>query len=452
MAALTMLAWSALFASTYRYSFYWDDWHYIRSYSSAELLSTFHGPNDPDRIETPALRPVATLLFCLQGTVLGEHMVLQRAAMALLMASLLAAAGLLLREMGLSYQHIALVFALFASSRVFASLVLWLTNGQLILSYVFMCLTALFYLRWVASGDRRYLLATLICTAVAVFAREEPYSLPIVLPLLWLLVSPPWSTWRRAAAGTLVCASILVVHVILRKAFVPAAPAVLITADSAEALMTAIKSAWMPGGYGVTGVADSTLNTLWRIFVAVLLLTFVAIGSMRSRMRFAAVCMLGVILCAPALAVPRAFGIATPSLAFFTAISLAVFEIHRSSLPPLHRPIWRRLVLSVLWIGIGVGVGAGIRRSQIVAEAIHENSAIKVMRDGSFLLDTYSRPATVPAARREAGLARLAALGIRSRADLKKLEQDIDERPEVFRRNRETRAALFLAPYDYLSF
>src|SRR5262245_46120493 len=115
----------------------------------------------------------------------------------------------------------------------------------------------------------------------------------------------------------------------------------------------------------------------------------------------------------------------------------------------LHRPIWRRVVSGVLWIGIGVG--AGVRHSPIVAEAIRENSAIKVMRDGRFLLDTYSRPATVPAARREAGLARLAALGIRSRADLKKLEQDIDQRPEVFRENRETRAALFLAPYDYSS-
>ena len=71
LAGLTMLSWSAFFAMTYGYSFYWDDLHFIRAYSLAELLSTFHGPNDPDRIETMALRPIATLLFCFQGTIFG---------------------------------------------------------------------------------------------------------------------------------------------------------------------------------------------------------------------------------------------------------------------------------------------------------------------------------------------------------------------------------------------
>jgi hypothetical protein len=71
LAGLTMLCWSILFAPTYTLAFHWDDLHFVRPYSLSELASTFHGPNDPDRIETVALRPVATLLFCLQGVVLG---------------------------------------------------------------------------------------------------------------------------------------------------------------------------------------------------------------------------------------------------------------------------------------------------------------------------------------------------------------------------------------------
>ncbi len=65
LAVLTMLLWSAVFSSTYGYSFYWDDLHFIRPYSWAEILSTFHGPTDPDGIETMALRPIATLIGAL---------------------------------------------------------------------------------------------------------------------------------------------------------------------------------------------------------------------------------------------------------------------------------------------------------------------------------------------------------------------------------------------------
>ena len=58
LAGLVLLIWSAVFVSTYRYPFFWDDYHCIRHYSAQELFSTFHGWDDPDKIETPALRPV----------------------------------------------------------------------------------------------------------------------------------------------------------------------------------------------------------------------------------------------------------------------------------------------------------------------------------------------------------------------------------------------------------
>src|SRR5262245_47493021 len=185
LVGLTMLSWSAFFAMTYTYSFYWDDLHLIRSYSLTEILSTFHGPSDPDGIETRALRPIVTLLLCFQGTIFGENVVLQRVFMAVLMGGLLWVVGLLLREVGLSLRHIAVVFVLFASSRVFASLMLWITNGALILCYIFMTLTALFYLRWLDGAQPRDLALTLGFAALTTFTREEAYTLPVVLPLLW---------------------------------------------------------------------------------------------------------------------------------------------------------------------------------------------------------------------------------------------------------------------------
>jgi hypothetical protein len=149
-AGLTIDAWSLLYRATFDYTFFWDDYHFMRCYTWPELRSTFHGPNDPDGIETPALRPVATLLFPVQGCLLGENLRLQRGFMAALSGILLWSIGLLLREAGLTMIHTAIVFLLFASSRVFACLARWMTLGSLVLTCILMVLAALFYLRWTA--------------------------------------------------------------------------------------------------------------------------------------------------------------------------------------------------------------------------------------------------------------------------------------------------------------
>src|SRR5882762_9981380 len=89
-----LLIWSGLFLSTYHYPFYWDDYHQIRPYSWNELLSALHGWSDPDKLETPAFRPLATFLFAIQGSIFGENMVFQRIFMTNLMEILLFVLGL----------------------------------------------------------------------------------------------------------------------------------------------------------------------------------------------------------------------------------------------------------------------------------------------------------------------------------------------------------------------
>jgi hypothetical protein len=209
----------------------------------------------------------------------------------------------------------------------------------------------------------------------------------------------------------------------------------------------------MPGGYEVLGLGDRLLSWLWQGFVGSLVLVFVRISSNRALVQFFGVCALGIILCTSALGVPRPFGVAMPTLAFFTALSLAISEVHQLSLAiPYGQALWRPAVLSMLLLGIVLGVGGGLRRSLHVAEALHENSVTKVIRDGYFLFNLYPKSATIPAERRDAGLARLAALGIQSRQDLQRLQRAVEESPHQFIRNRDTMSALFLHKYDYLSF
>src|SRR5262249_18867441 len=156
-------------------------------------------------------------LYHFQGTAFGENMVLQRAFMVILMGALLWTVGLLLREVGLSFSHVLIIFALFVSSRVFASLVLWLTMSALILTYICMTLSALFSLRWIKRGSNYLLAMTFIFAALATFAREEAYSLPIALPLLWWLSTQDDTEHRRRLMiGTLGVLATVVFHYTLR--------------------------------------------------------------------------------------------------------------------------------------------------------------------------------------------------------------------------------------------
>jgi hypothetical protein len=451
LAGLTIGAWSLLFRPTFDYTFFWDDYHFIRCYSWPELRSTFHGPNDPDGIETPALRPVATLLFHVQGCLFGENVRLQRGFMAVLLGGLLWSVGLLLRDAGLSAIHTAIVFLLFACSRVFASLILWMTLGSLVLAYTLMVLAARLYLRWTSDGRRTDLVLLGLSAAVATFTREEAYLLPCALPLLWLLCSRSRPReWRRASTGAVLALATAAAHTVLRAHFIHRPPRPRWTLGAAERVLRSLGSAWCPGGLECHGSTDWLLGFLWRGFLCSLALAavFVSVRGRDGRLlsSCAGVCVLGILLCAPALAIDRSFGVALPGVAFSTAIAVAVVAVIRSLRA---RPLLARVAASVAVAGLAVGVLAGIRRSKDLADSMHENCASKVLRDGRFLFDRQG--ATIPPERRRAGLARLAAVGIRSPADLVELERDTT-RPRPFHRNRATRSAFFLTRYDYLSF
>jgi hypothetical protein len=356
----------------------------------------------------------------------------------------------------MSFRHIAVVFVLFASSKVFAALMLWITLGAQILCYIFMTLTALFYLRWVGGEATPLLALTLGFAALAISTREQAYTLPVVLPLLWCITSPRRTNWRRAVIGVLGVTVTLATHFTLRRIFIPAAPSIWPSLEGAFWVLLSVRSAWMPSGYEVLGHGDRLLSGLWLLwqgFLSVLFLAFLRISSDRSLVQFFGVCALGVILCISASVAPRSFDIAMSTLAFFTAISLAIFEVYQlSSTIPYRQSLWRPAVLGVLVLGVASGVVGGIRRSQYMAEAVHPNSVQKVIHDGHFLFDFYPKPASIPARRREVGLARLAALGIQSSEDLRRLERDFKESPDHFIRNRDAKSALFVPKYGFFTF
>jgi len=453
MAFLVLAIWSAVFASHYRNPFFWDDYHCIRPYSAHELLSTFHGWDDPDKVETPALRPVAALLFAFQGVAFGENVIFHNVFETALTWILLFLLGLLLAELEFSTFQIGLVFGLFVFSRVFATLNMWLIQASLILSYTLMVSTILLFVRWIKRG--RWLDFFLMMTAalLAVFTREEAYTLSVVALFVWACLPAYRKFWRQALAASATLLAITVFHIWMRRTFVPEAPAPKLTAESFQNFWLSIKSSWFPGGCITIGFTDDLLARLWIGFLFLVFILFIRMGRPLRIWQTAGLCCIGVVLASPAIAVAHSYGLALPALAFRAAIAMAIAEI----LIQMKMVSWfnkarRHALVAFLALGLVIGLAGGILRSKYVAEALHQNSALRMLYDANFVYDLYQRPTTVPEQRRETARSRFAAAGIFTVEDLQRLYQQCADYDPQLVKNRDTRRAPFLPKYSFNSY
>jgi hypothetical protein len=259
---------------------------------------------------------------------------------------------------------------------------------------------------------------TFAFVALAVFTREEAYTLPVALPLLWWLSSSRKSDYRRVIGATLGITAIVALQYILRTIFIPEAPQP--TLQIAQ-LWLPFRSAWMPGG--ATYVApDHLINFAWIGFLCFLATVFIRFSDKCRIELVFGICVLGLVLCTPALAVPRSFGTALPSLAFFTAIAIALDTVRDVfSSERYGQGLWRPAIFATCLIGLALGVTAGVRRSIYVSEALDQYAVGTVIQNAAFLFAIYPNPVTMPESRRRAVLAYLNELGISSREDLIKL-------------------------------
>jgi hypothetical protein len=250
-------------------------------------------------------------------------------------------------------------------------------------------------------------------------------------------------------AASLSLLVIFAVHYWLWHFFVPNALSPQFTFTAAKKLLRAMASSWLPGGFTMIGGADKLIGFLWVGFLIALLVTFLVTSRPLARRRVLGVCCLGALLSLPAIGVARPFGIALPTLAFITAVPIGLAEIYRHA---IFRGWQRYAVIGFAVLGLVVGVVGGVHRSMYVAESLRQNCAVRAERDGEFLFDVLDHPATIPKPRWEAGLLRLARLGIKSADDVKNLRRDLKENRTRFEQPGKDRQGLFLPKYEYLSF
>jgi len=287
LTAFLLLVWSILFAPTFRYPFFWDDYHLIRSYSAPEIGAAFHAVADPDQIETPGLRPCSILLFNLQGTLFGDNVVAQRAFILVLMGIFMIAAGTLSLELGLGFFQLGIVFGLFVFSRVFACLAVWICLSHLILAYIWIALTAWLFVLWVKKGRWFFFIPMLLTTTLATFTREETYTLPVVLPLLWLISFFDRTQFRRVLTAALCILAIVCFHYWLWHFLVPNALSPEFNFAAVKRLLGAMAAAALPvGSPKWIGSTDNFIGFAWIAFLIATVLLFLRLANRDARWRF----------------------------------------------------------------------------------------------------------------------------------------------------------------------
>jgi hypothetical protein len=304
------------------------------------------------------------------------------------------------------------------------------------------------FIVWVRDGRLLHLCLLSLCASLAVFTREEAYLLFAASLLVWALLSGYWKFWRRALVGTLCLLAVAAIHFVLRLIFVPNAPSPKFDIDALLTLWLCIKSSCYPGGYNTIGFVDGMLGHLWASFLALLFVLFVRMARAVKLLQIVGVCCLGCLLCSPAIAVARPYGLALPTLAFMTAISIAAMELYKQT--RLKWGDWRHYaVVSFLTLGMIIGITGGLRRSWYVAEFLNQNCAFRMLLDAKLVFGLYDGPTSVPEKRRAAARARFAAAGIITIEDLQRLYKRSVERDPEYIQNRQTRTAPFLPKYEY---
>lgn len=88
MFASVFIVFCILFIHSLSLPFFWDDYHLIRSFSSAEFISSLTGSWDPDNIETPGYRPLTLIFNWFRYLCFGENTTAHRIFLIILLSLL----------------------------------------------------------------------------------------------------------------------------------------------------------------------------------------------------------------------------------------------------------------------------------------------------------------------------------------------------------------------------
>ena len=377
-----------------------DDLHLLRRFTTGQILDSFHGQWDPERLMTRGLRPLSLVFNHLRTWAFGENVAGHRLAVMVLLAAYWALLVPVARRVGTPRLAVAAAGVLFVCSPYSVFHYVWITDGNHALQGLAFAGAALLLCRGLETASWPSLCASLLVMAAGALVREDTLAALPALVLVGLMASTPGARARLGAytvGAAAMCVGLLeyrarVVHKamalgsdwhgLLDHASKALAPAGLMTFDPLSRAL-----AW-------TAIAVA-------VGTALALILLVPPPRRRGSVVWLAAALFA---CTPGLTLARDdllfFPVSFASLALATAWN----QIARS----------RPRAVPALALAAVLAAAGGAYVSRVYAENFHPRSLRLAWWNGRYLYGAYAERATMPDERRAAAEAHLRTMDIRN--------------------------------------
>jgi hypothetical protein len=394
LGALLALGWPAL-----GWPMAFDDLHLMRRFTVEQILASFHGQWDPERLMTRGLRPLSLVFNHVRTSAFGENVVGHRLAVMVLLAAYWALLVPVARRVGTPVLAVAVAGVLFVCSPYSVFHYVWITDGNHALQGLAFGGAALLLCRGLEARSWPALGASLLVLAAGVLVREDTLAaLPALLLVGVVAAKTASARWHLVGYGlgsVAVGLGLLAYRGrVVGKVMAPGA--------DWPGLFEHVRKTLAPAGLMTFDVVS---RVLVMVAIGVAVVTAVALVALvpRDRWRGLLVWLAGALLaCAPGLTVARddllLFPVSFASLALATAWN----EIART----------RPAALPALALAVAIVAAGGAYVSRVYAENFHPQSLRLAWWNGRYLYGAYSERATMPDERRAAGEAHLRSMDI----------------------------------------
>lgn len=394
LGALLALGWPSL-----SWPMAFDDLHLMRRFTGGQILASFHGQWDPERLMTRGLRPLSLLFNHVRTSVFGENVVAHRLLVMVLLAAYWALLVPVARRVGTGPAAVIVAGVLFLCSPYSVFHYVWITDGNHALQGLAFAASAWLLCRGLERSTTRALAGSLLSLLAGLLVREDTLA---ALPALLLVggVAAPSPEARRRLVGYALAALALCAGLLAYRGRVVGK--VMAPGHDLLGLLQHARRMLQPAGTMTFDGPSTILVTAASVLAAATAVAFFVLVPPARWRAVLAWLAAGFFACAPGLNVQRDDLLLFPVSFMSLALATAWAEVVRG----------RPRVIPQVAAALAITVAGGAYVSRVFAENFHPQSLRVVWWNGRYLYGAYSERATMPPERRDAALEHLASLGI----------------------------------------
>ncbi len=412
----------------------WDDLHLIRSFSLTEIINSWQGNWDSDAVETPSYRPVAILFYNFIGSIFNENYFFLRIFIFLLMIGLIIEFNLILSKLGLNRIQIFIFSTLIVFTKIYSTLLSWITLSAVIFCYILALLSILLIIEWIEKKKNKFLFFSIIFAFLSIFTRETMYVLPGIIYLLLIYKQKEYfANFKKNLLTVLPFCMIVLVHLILRKIFVVEASHFDFSWSSIKFggeeisfgnFIKTLKSSWLPMGYwSINNFYITQTVTFFSWIISLLVGFIISIKyidlTKYKHINFTVFIFIIFLLCLPSVTISRSFGIMLPTLVIFSFISVMLSNLLKIKIFYSDKRILKIVCNITIILTLLSGICGGYFRSNEHIRAMNIYSARIIYFDSLFIYREKDKDIKIPKIRYNKKVVHLESLNIFNRQDAK---------------------------------